>query len=145
MALFDSINTASTALTAERLRMDTISENVANAQTTRTENGEPYRRKFVIFGERGGETPPFRHPLDGEAPGQGVRVVAIGQDPSPFRRLHDPSHPDADADGYVSLPNINIIKEMVDLITASRAYEANVTVLNSAKGMEMKALEIGRG
>lgn len=145
MALFDSINTAASALTAERLRMDTISENVANAETTRTDSGEPFRRKFVIFAERGGETPPFRHPTNGETAGKGVRVVAVGQDPSPFRKLHDPSHPDADVDGYVSLPNINIIKEMVDLITASRAYEANITVLNSAKGMEMKALEIGRG
>ncbi len=146
MAIFGSIETSASGLTAERLRMDLISENVANANTTRTDNGEPYRRQFPIFMEREGtQVPPFAGGTSGGGEGKGVRVLAIGNDPSPFKKVHDPSHPDADEKGYVSLPNVNVIREMVDLITASRAYEANITVLNSAKGMMTKAIEIGRG
>lgn len=147
MSIFSSIDIASSGLTAERVRMDLISENVANANTTRTDEGGPYRRQFAVFSarEEGGGAP-FRGKAGaGDEDGRGVRVAAIGKDASPFRMVFDPSHPDADARGYVAMPNINPVTEMVDLITASRAYEANVTVLNSAKGMIMKALEIGGG
>lgn len=146
MGMFNSIDIASSGLTAERLRMDIISENVANVNTTRTEAGGPYRRQFPIFmarEEAGGN--PFRRDGQWSGDGRGVRVIGVANDPSPFRRVHDPSHPDADPQGYVSLPNINMVSEMVNLITASRAYEANSTVVNSAKGMIMKALEIGGG
>lgn len=143
MGIFTSIDIASSGLTAERVRMDVISENVANANTTRTESGEAFRRKFPVFMAREEHPNPFRRDGAWPSEGRGVKVVGIARDPSPFRRVHDPSHPDADAQGYVSLPNVNMVTEMVNLITASRAYEANSTVVNAAKGMIMKALEIG--
>jgi flagellar basal-body rod protein FlgC len=93
---------------------------------------------------QGNLVPPFNNQGKDEMIGKGVRVVAIGRDPSPFRKIYDPSHPDADKDGYVSLPNVNVLREMVDLITASRAYEANITVMNSSKMMIQKAIDLGR-
>jgi len=128
--LFGAIDISASALTAERLRLDVIAENLANAGTTRTAEGGPYRRKVVLFAPRGGVG--------------GVRVVGIARDPSPFRLRYDPGHPDADAAGYVRLPNVDVVKEMVDLITATRAYEANVTAIGAAKAMFQRALDIGR-
>ncbi|NGQ94003.1 flagellar basal body rod protein FlgC [Brevibacillus sp. SYP-B805] len=150
MKLFGAMDTSASALTANRLRLDTIAANVANANTTRARmvNGvwEPYRRKIVEV------TPKTNDSFDdllqaaiGNITGgveQGVRVTAIKEDTTPFKRVYDPEHPDADAEGYVLLPNVDMMKEMVDMISASRSYEANVTVLNAAKSMMMKAFEI---
>jgi len=146
MGLFDAISISASGLTAERLRMDVISNNIANANTTRTEEGGPYRRQMVIFQAREGEASSFYDLLQKKVqPGTGVRAVKIVKDPSPLRQVYDPSHPDADQQGLVNLPNVNIVAEMVDLIAATRAYEANVTALNSTKTMANRALEIGRG
>lgn len=142
MRLINSLGISASGLTAERLRMDLISGNIANINTTRTAEGGPYRRRVAVFAEqleqalrRGSSIPQ----------GKGVQVVGIMEDSSPPKLVYDPSHPDADEEGYVHLPNINIVNEMVDMITATRSYEANVTALNAGKSMALKALEIGRG
>lgn len=140
MGLFGSFNISGSALSAERLRMDTIANNLANSSTTQTEAGGPYRRQMTIFEAIEDQKRTNRNPL-----GQGVRVVGIVEDQSPARLVFDPQHPDANGDGYVAMPNVEVAIEMVDLITATRAYEANITALNAAKSMAMKALEIGRG
>ncbi|WP_031410434.1 flagellar basal body rod protein FlgC [Geobacillus vulcani] len=150
MSLFQSLNISASALTAQRLRMDVIASNIANADTTRARlvNGqwEPYRRKMVIIEPRSGSFSGYLQAALGRADGGdgGVRVREIVDDPAPFKLVYDPDHPDASADGYVRLPNVDPLKEMVDLIGATRSYEANVTVLNASKGMLMKALEIGK-
>ncbi|NNM55258.1 MAG: flagellar basal body rod protein FlgC [Spirochaetales bacterium] len=151
MSLYGTIDTAASGLTAQRLRLDVISNNLANATTTRTAEGGPFQRSRVIFRPRV-EEPYWRSPflpasLDNGV-GQGVRVVRIEKDTSPGRLVYDPTHPDAiktgRLKGYVEMPNVNVVKEMVDMIDASRAYEANVTMINGAKAMFTKALEIGR-
>ena len=136
MRFFQAMTINATALTAQRLRLDLIAANIANANTTRTPEGGPYRRKVPVFAEN-------LAAADGARPG-GVRVVAVQDDPSPFRRVYEPGHPDADRDGYVFYPNVNIINEMVNLIEAGRAYEANVTALNAQKELYRAALGIGR-
>ncbi len=144
MSLFDAIGTAASGLSAERLRMDVVAENLANAQTTRGADGQPYRRKVVVLQEAGST---FGTTLDGAMKGSGsggVKVTQIAQDATPNRLVYDPGHPDADARGYVSMPNVQPVTEMVDLITASRGYEANVTVMQTAKQMFTKTLEILR-
>ncbi|SDF38808.1 flagellar basal body rod protein FlgC [Sporolituus thermophilus] len=143
MGLFGAIDAAASGMTAERLRMDVISNNIANANTTRTAEGGPYRRQMVIFQPRLGQKS-FADLFSNELENVGVRVVGIVKDNAPFRQVYDPNHPDANADGYVTMPNVNIIAEMVDMMTAARAYEANVTAINAAKNMALKALEIGR-
>lgn len=146
MGFFDSVRISSTGLTAERTRMDIISKNIANINTTRTASGGPYRRQIAIFREQ--EAPTFEQALNvakgNNTSGNGVEVAAIVEDKSDFKREYNPSHPDADEDGYVLLPNIDSITEMINLISANRAYDANVTVINGTKTMAMKALEIGR-
>ena len=147
MGIFWIINTGASGLTAERTRMDVISNNIANVNTTVTENGTPFRRKVVTFQER--VTTDFVVPMnvnsdDNRETGNGVRVIGISEDNSPFKYVYDPSHPQANKDGYVEMPNINIISEMTDMITATRAYEANVNIINSAKGMAQAALNIGK-
>ena len=147
MSMFGAIDAAASGLTAERLRMDVISNNIANANTTRTAEGGAYRRKVVVFEPRSEETSKFAQALANETEqqsGQGVRVTGIVADNSPLRTVYNPGHPDANQEGYVEMPNLNIVTEMVDMITASRAYEANVTAVNSAKSMAMKALDIGK-
>lgn len=148
MGIFSSIDASASGLTAQRLRMDIISQNIANANTTRTENGGPYRRKMVVFQEVNDK--PFSQYLSDQSrriidskKNVGVKVAQIVEDNSPFKRVYDPTHPDADKDGYVLMPNVDILTEMVDMISATRAYEANVTSLNASKNMAMKALEIG--
>ena len=149
MRLLSCIDIAASCMTAERLRLDTIANNLANAQTTRTEAGGPYRRQRVVFQERLREAQsPFRFASNRlqppRAPGMGVRVVAIVHDDTEPRRVWDPHHPDADDEGYVYYPNVDVVTEMVDMISATRAYEANVSVLQAAKAMAQAALEIGR-
>lgn len=139
MNLFRSFDISASGLTAQRLRMDTIANNLANVNTTRTANGGPYRRQMVVFEERLAASM-----QSGRRLGAGVRVSRIVEDDDPPRLEYNPAHPDADEQGYVRLPNVNVVTEMVDMISASRAYEANVTALNAAKSMALKALEIGR-
>ncbi|KPU44685.1 flagellar basal-body rod protein FlgC [Oxobacter pfennigii] len=143
MQLFKALRISSSGLTAERLRMDTIASNIANANTTRTEEGGPYRRKVAVFQENL-ENELDKLSGDSSFNGKGVKATAIIEDPTPFKRVYDPSHPDADAEGFVSMPNVDMLTEMVDLIAATRAYEANVTAVNAEKNMALKALEIGR-
>ncbi len=151
MGLFTSINIASSGMGAERLRSDVIADNIANASTTRTPEGGPFRRSRVILRPRVEQlyfrTPFLPEGLDNGV-GRGVRVVEIQKDDSPPRLVYDPTHPDAlksgPKAGYVEMPNVNIVTEMVDLIAASRAYEANSAIVNGSKAMFMKALEIGR-
>ncbi|MEW5866872.1 MAG: flagellar basal body rod protein FlgC [Bacillota bacterium] len=145
MGIFSSFRISATGLAAERLRMDVIANNIANANTTRTEKGGPYRRRQVVFqavssGVRAGQ----RRPGGLSAPGRGVVVAAIVEDPSPSRLVYDPGHPDADTRGYVAMPNVDAVREMVDMISATRAYEANASALDAAKTMAMRALDIGR-
>jgi flagellar basal-body rod protein FlgC len=125
---------SASGLSAERMRMDTISSNVANAKTTRTEDGGAYKRKVVTFSEN----------YDEKLGMLGVKTTSIGEDKSPLRKLYEPEHPDADEQGYVEYPNVDMLVEMSDLIVASRAYESNVDTLNAQKSMISKALEIGR-
>ncbi|MBR1398225.1 MAG: flagellar basal body rod protein FlgC [Selenomonadaceae bacterium] len=148
MSMFLGIDASASGLTAERLRMDVISNNIANANTTRTERGGAYHRRYVVFMPREKELESFEQMLKRatgfrKTSGEGVRAVAIAEDPEQGPLVYDPSHPDANEEGYVEKPNVNIVTEMVDMITASRAYEANATVINSAKAMAMKALDIG--
>jgi len=133
MGMFDALNISSTGMSAERLRMDVIAENLANAETTRTPQGGPYRRQEVVLEQAS--------PTFGEVLG-GVRVAGIVSDTSPPRRVYDPGHPDANKQGYVTLPNVNPVNEMVDLITAQRGYEANVTAMSAAKQMFTKTLDV---
>ena len=134
---FDIMNISASGMTANRLRIDVISNNIANAETTRTPEGGPYKRKRVIFSEY------FKRAMGGYKPA-GVRVVKIDEDPS-YKLVYDPDNPDADENGYVKMPNVNVLREMVDLINAQRAYEANVTSFNTVKAMVNSALNIGRG
>lgn len=146
MKVFSSMAISASALTAEKMRIDVVSQNVANMNTTRTPEGGPYQRRRVVFSELLGDASNHRFVrLPNRGPSQGVRVSAVVQDETPPRMVHDPSHPDADENGFVAMPDINIVNEMVDLITASRAYETNVQVLNVSKSLAMRALEIGRG
>jgi flagellar basal-body rod protein FlgC len=133
MGLFDAISAAGSGLSAERLRMDVTAENLANAQTT------GYRRKDVVLQQAGGGG--FAGALERA---RGVEVAGIVEDARPSRRVHDPGHPDADDEGYVELPNVNSVTEMVDLISSSRAYEANVTAMQTAKQMFTRTLDILR-
>jgi flagellar basal-body rod protein FlgC len=147
MAFLNSINISASGLTAERLRMDVISRNIANVNTTRTSDGTPYRRQVVVFQEADKQLPFSEYLNDASKRliGSGVKVAAIAEDNTPFKSVYDPGHPDADEKGYVKMPNVDVMTEMVNMISASRAYEANVTAINSAKSMALKALEIGRG
>lgn len=170
MSMFSAFNINATGMTAERYRMDVISENVANADTTRTADGTPYRRKVVSFGEKSSQAS-FQHILGQQThihttsgtnanmshthevahthtglgyTGNGVRVNGLYEDyETEMNMVYDPSHPDADENGYVTYPNVNIITEMTNMIDASRAYEANATAFNATKAMVQKGLEIG--
>lgn len=138
MRLFDAFGISGSGLTAQRLRLDLIANNLANIHTTRTPAGGPYRRQVPVFTQR-------LEAVQGDFKGAGVAVTAILEDETPPRLVLDPGHPDADAEGYVHYPAINVANEMVDLITATRSYEANATVFEAAKEIARKALEIGRG
>ncbi len=165
IGLFSGLNISATGLRGERVRQNIIASNIANAETTRTAEGGPYKKKTVIF-EQDPDEKDFRLvlgktrlqgrttlPMHKEIPqpefppveervGNGVKIVQIHEDQNAPRLIYEPSHPDANADGYVAMPNINVVQEMVDMIAATRAYEANVTAMSATKGMLMKALEI---
>ncbi|NSL51189.1 flagellar basal body rod protein FlgC [Calidifontibacillus erzurumensis] len=149
MRIFHGMNISASALSAQRFRMDVIASNMANGETTRANfvNGQwlPYRRKIVEFEPI--PTTSFSHYLNKamqDTPGHGVRVRRVVEDETPFKMVYNPDHPDANEEGYVAMPNVDPLKEMIDLMSATRSYEANVTVLNATKGMMMKALEIGK-
>lgn len=145
MDFFSSMDISASALTAERTRMNLISGNLANANTTRTADGGPYKRKDAVFSTQR-PSPSFGSTLSriGAAAPSGVEVAQVVEDTSPPRLQYDPSHPDADAKGYVAMPNVNVMEEMADMIVATRAYEANITAAQAAKSMALKTLELGR-
>ncbi|MDA0698285.1 MAG: flagellar basal body rod protein FlgC [Chloroflexi bacterium] len=175
MNIFNTFRTSASALTAQRMRLDTIANNVANVETTRTDEGGAFKKQNVVFSSRASENRlPRFGPMQqviknaggfGRIPdltlpsfvkhrpqmfnqsvaSGGVEVVDVKADAEPGARMYNPGHPDADAQGYVTFPNVNLVTEMTDMLSATRAYEANVTVMNSAKQMAVKALEIGRG
>lgn len=150
MSFLSSLNISGSGLTAQKMRMDVIAQNIANAQVSRTSTGEPYRRKMVVLSSIDGQGS-FKDALD-RASGEkkqgvtaaGVKVSRILDDPSELTPVYNPNHPDANEEGYVMLPNVNTAQEMIDLLAASRAYESNITALNATKDMALKALEIGR-
>lgn len=145
MDFLDALNISASGLNAQRVRMNVISSNLANVNTTRTPEGGPYQRKEVIFASQPG-SPSFSEVLDAQRM-QGVsevRVEKVVNDSRPLLQKYDPHHPDADAQGYVTMPNINVIEEMVNMISATRSYDANVAAVKAAKNMALKALEIGR-
>lgn len=147
MGIFDSFNINSSGMTAERYRMDVISENIANVNTTRTEDGGPYVRKVVVFEEKGNKNT-FDSALKkaaGNYSGYGVKVNGVYEDKATdMIKTYDPSHPDADADGYVTYPNVNVITEMTNLIDANRAYETNATAFSASKSMAQTGLQLGK-
>lgn len=145
MALFNAMNVSASGMTAQRIRSDIIAQNIANVSTTRDENGEVYRRKNVVFMER--DVTGFSKILlrTAGSVGNGVKVTRIYTDEeTPTKMVYDPSHPDANEDGYVEYPNVTTVQEMTDLIDASRSYEANITAFNATKNMIQKALDIGK-
>ncbi|CDQ40120.1 flagellar basal body rod protein FlgC [Virgibacillus salexigens] len=149
MSIFHALESSASALTAQRLRMDVISSNIANAQSTRAtvnENGdyEPYRRKMVTMQSESANFKSLLNRAKNSGQPGGVKVTDITEDETPFKFVYNPSHPDANENGYVQLPNVEPLKEMVDLMSATRSYEANITALNASKSMLMKALEIGK-
>lgn len=155
MSFWDSLRIASSALSAQRLRLDIISNNIANAETTRTEDGTPYQRQDVVFSPQGTSpfVPRFLNVLRSFRSGSttlpatdvaGVRVNSIVTDTSPGPRIYDPTHPDADEEGYVTYPNVNLVVEMTNMLSATRSYEAGLAIVEAAKRMAQKALEIGR-
>ncbi|MDD3898063.1 MAG: flagellar basal body rod protein FlgC [Syntrophomonadaceae bacterium] len=156
MRFLDTIDISASGLTAQRLRMDTIASNIANVETTRVQNGKgPYRRQVVVFEARTPRVPGkiaganFESILEEKIGnmGSGVRVKeirSVDENEQPFRKVYDPSHPDADEQGYVNYPNVNIVEEMINMISATRAYEANAKVIEASKSMAMRALDIGR-
>ncbi|WP_199617949.1 flagellar basal body rod protein FlgC [Paenibacillus alkalitolerans] len=149
MRITNGFDISSSALTSQRLRMDVISSNIANAETTRGKlvNGRwvPYQRKLVVMEPKANVS--FAEMLRGKmgnSAGEGVKVSKIYNDPEPFKQVYNPAHPDADENGFVLMPNVDVMKEMVDMLSATRSYEANVTALNASKALITKALEIGK-
>jgi|SRR5690606_12785001 len=163
--MFSGLSISASGLRAQRVRQNVVASNLANAETTRTKDGGPYKRQFVVLRENPADPekrfvfgpekmqgftthenhiaiPPPGLPTGKDHVGSGVEVAAIEQDKGPDRLIYDPDHPDANEQGYVAMPNINVVQEMTDMITATRSYEANVTAMNSTKAMLMKALEI---
>jgi flagellar basal-body rod protein FlgC len=145
MDFLSSLSISGSGLTAQKLRMDVISQNIANAEVTRTEDGTPYRRKMVVLSSINGSGS-FRDALDNATAVKtsGVQVQSILEDQSDLVPVYNPNHPDANEEGYVMMPNVNTAQEMVDIMSASRAYEANATAFNATKTMLLKALDIGR-
>ena len=145
MGVFSAMNVSATGMTAQQMRMDVIAQNIANANTTRTENGGAYRRKTVVFEEQ--DTTSFDHMLNGYMSNyepNGVKVTKIVEDPSDLCLVYEPDNPDANADGYVEMPNVDLVKEITDAMAATQAYSANVTAFNTLKTVATRALDIGK-
>lgn len=143
MGFFNSLDIAASGLTAQKMRIDILAQNLVHSETTRTADGTPYRRKMVVFQERPNSDFAGHLRIAQNSPG-GVQVAAIVEDDRELKPIYDPTHPDAGADGYVMMPNVNKIKEMSDMLSATRAYEANITAVNAMKLIAGKALEIGK-
>ena len=152
MSLMGALNVSASGMSAQRTRMDIISQNIANVNTTRDENGDVYRRQTVVFAEKNDSN--FESILTAmqtgisrktDPLGDGVKITGIAEDHvTPMKMVYDPAHPDADEDGYVTMPNVNTVTEMTNLIDATRSFEANVTAFNATKNMALKGLEIGK-
>ncbi len=165
IGLFSDLNISASGMHAQRILQNTISSNLANIETTRTDKGGPYKRQFPVFAADSDQhdtstlnqtvkltgavtdpnhidIPPLAYPRDERFFGNGVRVDEIREDSRPPKMVYDPSHPDADKNGYVAMPNVNVVEEMANMISATRAYEANVTAFNASKNMYMQALQI---
>lgn len=145
MSIFSSMNISASGMTAQRFRTDVIAQNIANVNTTRTEEGGAYRRKTVVFSEKSSSS--FGSVLQGAmgTSSGGVKITAVTEDTSTAMKLvYDPSHPDANEEGYVEYPNVDSVTEMTNLIDASRSYEANVTAFNATKQMALKGIEVGK-
>lgn len=144
MSFIDSLNISASGMSAQKLRLDVAAENIANKETTRTENGGPYRRKMVVLQAAQDHT--FRNALYAAAGSQvsGVRAAQIADDETQLNPVYDPTHPDADENGYVQMPNVDLVKETIDSMSATRSYDANITAFNAMKLMMQKALEIGK-
>ena len=148
MDFINSMEISASGLSAQRTRLNIISQNIANANVTRTAEGGPYRRQITVFSaapfvshlQQAIDQPPYR-----ADPRRGVLINEVKNDPTPFKRVYDPAHPDADDEGYVNMPNVEIVSEMTNLINASRSYEAIISAVTASKNMALKALEIGRG
>ena len=145
MNFIDALQISASGLTSQRLRMNVVSSNLANSHTTRTPEGGPYKRKDVVFSAKPLETS-FQRMMKSQINEKlsEVKVVGVIEDPRPPVIKYDPQHPDADEKGYIALPNINVVEEMVNMMSATRSYEANVTAVNATKRMALKALEIGK-
>lgn len=153
MSMFTSFNISASGMTAQQLRSDIISQNIANSNTTRTSDGTPYVRKAVVFTEKtltgansnGSSFASALRNASGGRLGDGVKVTSVYEDTSTdMNMVYDPSHPDADENGYVTYPNVNVVQEMTDMIDASRSYEANISAFNASKSMATKGLSIGQ-
>lgn len=151
MSFWNSLRIGASALSAQRLRLDLIANNIANAETTRTAEGGAYQRQDVVFAPQGANSflPRVLQAMRGkdslpELGSAGVRAASIVTDQTPGSRVYDPTHPDADEEGFVEYPNVNLVVEMTNMLSATRSYEANLTVIDAAKRMALKALEIGR-
>jgi len=145
MSFMNGMNVSASGMTAQRLRLDIISQNIANVNTTRDENGNVYRRKMVVFSEKDDTSFGSILMKSTGTVGNGVKVTDIAEDTEAQpRKVYDPSHPDADEDGYVTYSNVNVVQEMTDMIDATRSYEANVTAFNATKNMALKGLEVGK-
>ncbi len=152
MSLMGALNVSASGMSAQRTRMDIISQNIANVNTTRDENGDVYRRQTVVFAEKNDSNfesilTAMRTGVDRKTDplGDGVKITGIAEDHvTPMKMVYDPAHPDADEDGYVTMPNVNTVTEMTNLIDATRSFEANVTAFNATKNMALKGLEIGK-
>ncbi len=144
--MLKSMEISASGMAVQRLRMDVIAQNVANMNTTRTANGGPYRRRLVSVQENIGYKPFSKYLEDSRSAftGRGVIAAEILEDSTPFKRVYDPRHPDSDEEGYVLMPNVDNLKEIVDMMAATHSYDANVTAFNAAKSMALKGLEIGR-
>ena len=139
MGTYSSFDISASGIYAQRVRMDVVANNIANAETTRTPEGGPYRRQSVSF------RAVYQDAMGNRSVPAGVEIDGVQESATEFRIVHDPGHPDADAHGYVRLPNVNVVEEMVDMVSATRAYEANVTAMNATKSMINTAIDIGKG
>ncbi|GFO67315.1 flagellar basal-body rod protein FlgC [Geomonas limicola] len=144
MDFFSSMDISASALSAERTRINLISSNLANVNSTRTAEGGPYKRKDAVFSATAAQKGSFGAALNQASQARKVEVSQVREDQNPPRLQYEPSHPDADAAGYVAYPNINVVEEMTDMVSATRSYEANVTAAQAAKAMALKTLELGR-
>ena len=144
MGYFSALDVSSSGLAVQRARMDLISQNIANVNTTKTEDGTPYRRQALLIGTDNNSFASQLMTAQSKNAASKAKVVGVYEDQSDLQRVYDPNHPDADEEGYVTMPNVNVVTEMVDMISATRSYEANITAMDASKNMAMKAISIGQ-